>query len=228
MKLYCLNPLVAGCYQDEDPKYQASAFNDFNRVDGFDSDLWNNDNRFTSEEISMNMTAASGLPLNLHEVLSQVQQKNTNTEKVAVKKEETPVPTPVKQVTTELISKPPSPRTKRLVCLKEHNLKGPELYEAEWLKHILGSDIPLQIDKIELSDSPPIDSPIVFFQKNHIPAYNELLKKWNDSGCDFYILHLSDEYVNDDLSVYSLPMCKGVLRMYERPNLPSNVLVIPL
>ena len=230
MKLYCLNPLVAGCYQDEDPKYQASAFNDFNRVDAFDSDLWNNDNRFTSEEISMNMTAASGLPLNLHEVLSQVQQKNTNTntEKVAVKKEETPIPTTVKQVTTELISKPPSPRTKRLVCLKEHNLKGPELYEAEWLKHILGSDIPLQIDKIELSDSPPIDSPIVFFQKNHILAYNELLRKWNDSGCDFYILHLSDEYVNDDISVYSLPMCKGVLRMYERPNLPSNVLVIPL
>lgn len=221
MKLYCLNPLVAGCYQDEDPKYQASAFNDFNRVDAFDSDLWNNDNRFTSEDISMNMTAASSLTLNLHEVLSQVQQKNTNTntntEKVVVK-----------QVTTELISKPPTPRTKRLVCLKEHNLKGPELYEAEWLKHILGSDIPLQIEKVEVSDSPPTDSPIVFFQKNHIPAYNELLKKWNDSGCDFYLLHLSDEYVNDDISVYSLAKCKGVIRMYERPNLPSNVMVIPL
>ena len=74
----------------------------------------------------------------------------------------------------------------------------------------------------------PTDSPIVFFQKNHIPAYIELLKKWNDSGSGFYILHLSDEYVNDDISVYSLPKCKGVIRIYERPNLPSNVLVIPL
>jgi hypothetical protein len=43
-------------------------------------------------------------------------------------------------------------------------------------------------------------------------------------------LHLSDEYLNDDLSVYSLPMCKGVLRMYERPGMPSSekVKVIPL
>jgi len=331
MKLYFLNPLVAGCYQDEDPKYQVSAFNDFNRVDGFDSDLWNNDNRFTSEEISMNMTAASPLSLNLHEVLSQVQQRAAT--KSVVKKEED---TGVIQIETELpplwkkyidelilpekkgsssirqiavqclqqwqpddwnnieltvllasfpstltrsseplldpspdtlqgvinhwktmkpsteeetkfwtrtlesltswketplfISSPPLPRRKRLVCLKQHALRGPELYEAEWLKHVLGPDIPLDIEHVELDDSPPIDTPIVFFQKNHIPQYNELLRKWNDSGCDFYILHLSDEYLSDDLSVYSLPMCKGVLRMYERPGMPSSekVKVVPL
>jgi GR25 family glycosyltransferase involved in LPS biosynthesis len=228
MKLYFLNPLVAGCYQDEDPKYQVSAFNDFNRVDGFDSDLWNNDNRFTSEEISGNMTMASSLPINIQEVLSQVQQKVP--QKIEVKKEPVEVKEPVKTVITERISTPPSPRKKRLVCLKQHNLRGPELYEAEWLKHVLGPDVPLHIEHVELDDSPPIDAPIVFFQKNHIPQYNELLKKWNDSGCEFYILHLSDEYLNDDLSVYSLPMCKGVLRMYERPNMPSaeKVKVIPL
>jgi GR25 family glycosyltransferase involved in LPS biosynthesis len=339
MKLYFLNPLVAGCYQDEDPKYQASAFNDFNRVDGFDSDLWNNDNRFTQEDITNYTAAANGLPINIPEVLSQVQQKVVN--KTPVKpseKQETP---PIKdkdiqQLETELpplwktyideivvpekkksstvrkvaiqclqqwqpadwtnieltvllasfpstltrssepqldpspmtlqaaidhwlkmkpsteeeikswrrtlealtnwkdtpllISTPPAPRRKRLVCLKQHNLRGPELYEAEWLKHVLGPDVPLHIEHVDLDDSPPVDTPIVFFQKNHIAAYNELLRKWNDSGCDFYILHLSDEYLNDDLSVYSLPMCKGVLRMYERPGMPSieKVKVIPL
>jgi GR25 family glycosyltransferase involved in LPS biosynthesis len=46
MKHYIMTPMVAGCYQDEDPKYQTSAFNNFNRVDAFDSDLWNNDERF--------------------------------------------------------------------------------------------------------------------------------------------------------------------------------------
>ena len=229
MKLYFLNPLVAGCYQDEDPKYQVSAFNDFNRVDGFDSDLWNNDNRFTSEEISNYTAAAHGLPINIQEVLSQVQQKVSQKiepkKEVAVEKKEE-----VKTITAERISAPPSPRKKRLVCLKQHNLRGPELYEAEWLKHVLGPDVPLHIEHVELDDSPPIDTPIVFFQKNHIPHYNELLRKWNDSGCDFYILHLSDEYLNDDLSVYSLPMCKGVIRMYERPNMPAaeKVKVIPL
>jgi GR25 family glycosyltransferase involved in LPS biosynthesis len=51
MKHYVLNPLVAGCYQDDDPKYMSSEFNNFNRVDGFDSDLWNNDERFSPDEI---------------------------------------------------------------------------------------------------------------------------------------------------------------------------------
>lgn len=50
-KHYVLTPQVAGCYQDEDPKYKNSQFNNFNRVDGFDSDLWNNDERYTKEEI---------------------------------------------------------------------------------------------------------------------------------------------------------------------------------
>jgi ATP-dependent DNA helicase PIF1 len=46
MNIYFLDPLMAGCYQDDDPVYATSEFNNFNRVDGFDSDLWNNDERF--------------------------------------------------------------------------------------------------------------------------------------------------------------------------------------
>jgi GR25 family glycosyltransferase involved in LPS biosynthesis len=53
MKHYVLNTLVAGCYQDDDPNYQTSEFNNFNRVDGFDSDLWNNDERFSEAEIKV-------------------------------------------------------------------------------------------------------------------------------------------------------------------------------
>jgi len=46
---YVARPLVAGCFQDDDPAYQASKFNDFSRIDTFDSDLWNNDERFDLE-----------------------------------------------------------------------------------------------------------------------------------------------------------------------------------
>ena len=46
LNMYFLDPLVAGCYQDDDPRYQASAFNDFSRTDAFDSDLWNNTEHF--------------------------------------------------------------------------------------------------------------------------------------------------------------------------------------
>ena len=46
LNAYVMTPLVAGCYQDDDPVYQASKFNDFSRIDSFDSDLWNNNERF--------------------------------------------------------------------------------------------------------------------------------------------------------------------------------------
>lgn len=65
MKHYMLNTLVAGCYQDDDPKYVSSEFNNFNRVDSFDSDLWNNDERFTEDEIKKCLeTGDSSVSLN--------------------------------------------------------------------------------------------------------------------------------------------------------------------
>jgi alpha(1,3/1,4) fucosyltransferase len=48
MNIYFTNPLVAGCFQDDDPVYCASQFNDFSRLDKFDSDLWNNNEHFTN------------------------------------------------------------------------------------------------------------------------------------------------------------------------------------
>ena len=53
LNIYFTTPTLATCYQEEDPKYQASDFNNFNRVDGFDSDLWNNTECFTEAEIQV-------------------------------------------------------------------------------------------------------------------------------------------------------------------------------
>ena len=53
MNLYVLDPLVAGASQDCDPRYQTAQFNNFSRIDNFDSDLWNNDERFTPDEIAL-------------------------------------------------------------------------------------------------------------------------------------------------------------------------------
>jgi GR25 family glycosyltransferase involved in LPS biosynthesis len=55
MNLYVVNPLLAGASQDDDPKYTNSEFNDFSRVDTFDSDLWNNNDRFSEEEVQQNL-----------------------------------------------------------------------------------------------------------------------------------------------------------------------------
>lgn len=66
--VYVLNPLVAGASQDDDPAYVNSDFNDFSRIDKFDSDLWNNDERFSKEDISSMQT----VPLNIKKTVDEL------------------------------------------------------------------------------------------------------------------------------------------------------------
>ena len=51
LNIYFTTPLLATCMQEDDPIYQKSEFNNFDRVDSFDSDLWNNTDCFTPEEV---------------------------------------------------------------------------------------------------------------------------------------------------------------------------------
>jgi GR25 family glycosyltransferase involved in LPS biosynthesis len=50
LNIYFTTPLLATCFQENDPVYQRSDFNNFSRVDNFDSDLWNNTECFSKEE----------------------------------------------------------------------------------------------------------------------------------------------------------------------------------
>lgn len=52
LNIYFTTPLLTDCIQEDDPVYQKSQFNNFNRVDTFDSDIWNNVECFTQEEIT--------------------------------------------------------------------------------------------------------------------------------------------------------------------------------
>jgi GR25 family glycosyltransferase involved in LPS biosynthesis len=63
LNIYFTTPLLAGCYQDEDPVYQKANFNDFNRVDTFDSDIWNNKECFTAAEVAAAPVAAATAPV---------------------------------------------------------------------------------------------------------------------------------------------------------------------
>jgi len=66
-------PLLAGCFQDEDPVYQTAQFNDFSRIDTFDSDLWNNDERFIgAAEPPTGVAAPTGAPANLSRALRSI------------------------------------------------------------------------------------------------------------------------------------------------------------
>ncbi len=57
--IYWLESQPVSCYQEDDPAYMNSQFNNYGRSDSFDSDLWNNNDRFTESEC---MTALIGNP----------------------------------------------------------------------------------------------------------------------------------------------------------------------
>jgi GR25 family glycosyltransferase involved in LPS biosynthesis len=51
LNIYFTTPLLATCFQDTDPNYINADFNNFDRVDKFDSEIWNNVEQFNKEEI---------------------------------------------------------------------------------------------------------------------------------------------------------------------------------
>ena len=75
MNLFFLTPTIAGCYQDDDPNYANSDFNNFSRVDKFDSDLWNNDERFSKEEIGINLAKLESVDFSNIDLLREVYKK---------------------------------------------------------------------------------------------------------------------------------------------------------
>ncbi len=53
LKKYVANSLLTRCFQDDDLTYINSQFNDIHKTNNFDSDIWNNTECFTEEEIKI-------------------------------------------------------------------------------------------------------------------------------------------------------------------------------
>jgi hypothetical protein len=224
MNLYFLDPLVAGCYQDEDPQYQNSQFNNFSRIDGFDSDLWNNDERFSEEEVNK-MLAVQMNSLDIAVPLKQSRDMSESSTAVAVGLDEKTDLAPKKVPTHISVVRQP------FICLEEHNLDIHGLHEKEWLLELFGKPQILEIHRVRTGVSFGEGAvPIVVIQRPWIEQYKALLTDFNNRSISFTILHLSDEYGNDDISYYALPACKNVVRMYDRPDLicREKCIMIPL
>jgi len=217
LKAYVLDPMIAGCYQDDDPKYANSQFNDFSRIDGFDSDLWNNDERFVVPE---KITGE----LDILDALKEVRPTKA-----------VPLPSPVAPKPLVLPVTPPSfykkdvkelPR--RFIALSDQKLDISQLYEGTWLQELFDRPSSFVIEPVSAQDPPPTDSPVFIIQRPYIEKATALMEKWNDHGATFSILHMSDEIATDDISSYDLSGCLSVLRFYQRPDLPKKATTIPL
>ncbi len=245
MNIYFLNTKpgeynpIAGCYQDEDPKYANSDFNNFSRVDEFDSDLWNNDERFSKEEV-LGALAAAGGPFDVATSLRAIFPKPGASG--AAPPPPTPESQPVEGIRPPL---PPMVRANnqvvhaRIVTFAEHPIDFNAAYERDWLMALWGGITHVNLYTMTTEEAlanPPDDCPIVLFQRPHVLAITKILRAWSDAGTTFRILHLSDEHVvpehQDPLVAYTFKGCHSVLRNYIRADIPEGaedkVSTIPL
>jgi GR25 family glycosyltransferase involved in LPS biosynthesis len=214
MKHYVLLPQVAGCYQDEDPKYQTSQFNNFNRVDGFDSDLWNNDERFSEQDINAALdawTEKDKIPIGL--ALEDATRALRDQPPVAVQ-EKAPVSNSI----------PP-----KFYTVGGYNVVPHALYEYKWLRELFGSDFET-IGHVDLDHEPMETTPIFICARPNMLEYTMAFNKYEAAGRPFKVIHLSDEFCNDPVEFYSLSMCTQVFRMYPRSDYkcPEKVTTLPL
>ena len=209
MNIYFTNPLIAGCFQDDDPIYCNSQFNDFSRVDKFDSDLWNNTERFSvMGEISGELDIMGAL-------------------------EDAALPSSPASSPLVAPASPPPPEDKRrrFVSLFGDPMDMSKFHEFAWFKMLFPEDkYNLVIRRVGDSESPPADSPIVVVQRPHVDEIAEKLAAWSSAGIEFYVLHMSDEFSDDSIGFYDLPGCKGVIRNYLRDDVKESdkISVIPL
>ena len=117
LNIYFTTPLLAGCYQDTDPRYQASNFNTFGKEE-YDSDLRNED-RFTDAEVC----ALPVVPLDISGALKDASSP------ALVKADTSVVAKPVAQEPLPVELFP-------VIC---HDISG--LFEKKWLEFILGQTI---------------------------------------------------------------------------------------
>jgi GR25 family glycosyltransferase involved in LPS biosynthesis len=199
---YVMTPQVAGCYQDDDPAYANSQFNDFSRVDNFDSDLWNNDDRFSKEEVDAQLKQCvngNTIPIGkaLHDAMNVT------------------VPVPVK-TSGNIFT----------VGTHIHSLKS---WEGPWLEMLFGSTIAAP-QQLPIGHTPLDTTPTFIYFKQHNSEYLPIFEKYEKEGRSFNVIHTSDEYLNDPVHFYEYKSCKKIVRMYPRPNVPcpEKVIVIPL
>jgi hypothetical protein len=186
-------------------------------VDKFDSDLWNNTDSFTGEEVA---ACAQDIPLDIQAALDDA-RRVCNEAQLNLHRE-----IPLAQSQTQMQMQMQQ-KKKRFVSLCMDTDMS-DWHEFAWLKQLFNG-ISLEVERLS-DDALPTDSPIVVVQRPHVDEIAQILMKWSSLGLGFYVLHLSDEYCRDRIDFYELPGCKGVVRNYLREDLGTSekVAVIPL
>ena len=198
---YHANPLLSFCFQEEDPVYVSSQFNDLHREDTFDSDIWNNKECFTEDELAPFRNPLG--PTGAHETSKETSEPSEP-------------PSGYKETSKETSA--------LTMYYMAHDGKPFVPYERTWLHDIFQRPIQfVLLQNVQLGHHSWF-----VVQRPYLTQYLDLFQRLEEARIPFHVLHLSDEFGNDPL-FYSLSMCKSVVRNYPRADITEpHVHTIPL
>jgi hypothetical protein len=203
LKMYALKDLMTTCFQADDPTYKAAAFDEFLRVDAYDSDIWNNKECFQNIILSQD-TSLQLWPV-LVDVLSQaphsIQTRNT------LREEAISLHTP-----------------STVYYCPDQSKKADATLEEGWLKSLWPS---LHYRPFPSPAALPANAWLLV-ARPALEFWQQVCKELNALNKPFHILHLSDEGCTDPIEFYNYPQCKKVIRNYARAHLDGKVRVLPL
>ena len=150
LNIYFTYPLLAGCYQDTDPRYLASNFNQFGKEE-YDSDLRNEDS-FTEKEVREALQLAGKL---------DIEGALADASSVANTLAPAPAPSAVATSVAAL-----GANVSELSPVIFHDIEG--LFEKQWLEFVLGK--PLKDIRTKI--------PIVVYQRPYCEKIKEALRDW--------------------------------------------------
>ena len=205
LKTYVLKELITTCFQAEDPVYKKAAFDEFLRVDSYDSDIWNNKECFDNGPALVPQNPSLALWPILVDVLSQaphsIQTRNT------LRQEAIAIHTP-----------------STVYYCPDGSKKLDANLEEGWLKTLWPT--------IQYSSFPGVQAlpsnAWLLVARPAIEFWQNVCKELSAANKPFNILHMSDEGCSDPIEFYNYPMCKKVIRNYVRPGLDEKVIVLPL
>lgn len=211
LRKYVMRDLMATCFQEDDPVYQRSEFDNFKRVDSFDSDIWNNVDCWTAEEVAaLGPVAAPSLQGLVGEVGARQ---------------------PTHQITRSVLGMLPAvangSRAAATVFCKSVT-EAEAMPEVAWLRR-LGFNFKLAGVE-EMTGAFSSQPTWILIHRPHITYWEKTCREWDAVGRSFCVIHLADEAEKDSLAIYELSHCRRVFRNYCRAELPAatKVTVLPL
>jgi len=205
LRTYVMRDLLATCFQENDPAYKASDFDNFQRVDTFDSDIWNNKECFTGSILANTIED----PVHLDQALADVLHQCPHSIQTRL--------TLRPEVILDLAQRQQPPT----LC---YRLGTDGDMELGWLKSLCPS---LTLAPFVSVDQVQPGS-FLLVARPHLEFWSKAAECLQKARTSFRILHLSDELDMDSLDLYHNSCCTQVIRNYVRPDLANRVQVIPL